>query len=90
MTLTVRQARLKPEYADLYPWLTAGIWEVAANVAEKRLLLLTRQPPPPAPAGRRPLPDEHFEFRGGFPRRVARHGEQTSPRFGPAQSPDSP
>lgn len=63
----MREARLKPEYADLYPTLTPGQWEPAARVAEAvlaRLLLLEISE---APLQDRVLQEEHFEFRGETP-----------------------
>jgi len=63
----MREARLRPEYADLYPTLTPGQWEPAARVAEvvlARLLLLEISE---APLGDRVLNEEHFEFRGETP-----------------------
>lgn len=30
----MREARLRPEFADLYPELTPGRWEPAARIAE--------------------------------------------------------
>ena len=64
-----REARLKPEYAHLYPGLEPAAWESAAILADRvlacRLLL---------PSGGFVLSDwalnvEHFEFRGGSPPR---------------------
>ncbi len=63
----MREARLRPEYADLYPTLTPGQWEPAARVAEvvlARLLLLEISD---APLQDRVLPEGHFEFRGETP-----------------------
>ena len=63
----MREARLKPEFADLYPTLTPGQWEPAARVAEAvlaRLLLLEISE---APLQDRVLKEEHFEFRGQTP-----------------------
>jgi len=63
----MREARLKPEFADLYPALTPGQWEPAARVAEAvltRLLLLEISE---APLQDRVLREEHFEFRGESP-----------------------
>jgi hypothetical protein len=60
----MREARLRPEYADLYPMLTPGQWEPAARVAEAvlaRLLLLEISEAPPHD---RVLDERHFEFRG--------------------------
>jgi hypothetical protein len=63
----MREARLRPEFADLYPTLTPGQWEPAARVAEvvlARLLLLEISE---APLQDRILNEEHFEFRGETP-----------------------
>ncbi len=63
----MREARLKPEYADVYPTLTPGQWEPAARVAETvlaRLLLLEMGE---APLHDRILDEKHFEFRGETP-----------------------
>jgi hypothetical protein len=63
----MREARLKAEYADLYPTLTPGQWEPAARIAEAvlaRLLLLEISE---APLQDRVLREEHFEFRGETP-----------------------
>jgi [ribosomal protein S18]-alanine N-acetyltransferase len=72
----MREARLRPEFADLYPTLTPGQWEPAARVAEvvlARLLLLEISE---APLHDRVLNEEHFEFRGetpdGAPRKPTR------------------
>ena len=73
----MREARLRPEYADLYPTLTPGQWEPAARVAEvvlARLLLLEISD---APLQDRVLPEEHFEFRGETP--MERHARQAGP-----------
>lgn len=63
----MREARLRPEFADLYPTLTPGQWEPAARVAEAvlaRLLLLESSE---GPIQDRVLLEEHFEFRGESP-----------------------
>jgi hypothetical protein len=60
----MREARLRPEFADLYPELTAGQWEPAARVAEvvlARFLLQKMASDPMA----RAMQESHFEFRGG-------------------------
>ena len=69
----MREARLRPEFADLYPTLTPGQWEPAARVAEvvlARLLLLEISE---APFQDRILNEEHFEFRGETPDGAPRH-----------------
>jgi hypothetical protein len=63
----MREARLRPEFAHLYPTLTPGQWEPAAHIAEvvlARLLLLEISD---APIQDRVLNEEHFEFRGDVP-----------------------
>ena len=57
----IREARLRPEFADQYPWMRAGAWYLAATIASARL----HEDPPP-PRHLRLLPDDHFEFRGGL------------------------
>jgi hypothetical protein len=62
-----REARLRPEWADLYPGVEAGVWHVAAELVP--LVLRHRlQHRPSWEFTRRILLDEHFEFRGGRPR----------------------
>lgn len=60
----MREARLRPEFADVYPELTPGQWEPAARIAEAVLarFLLQRMTDSP---GDRTLDESHFEFRGG-------------------------
>ena len=62
----IREARLRPEFADLYDGLTPGVWYAAATVAE---FLITRAATLQAndDATQRRLNTEHFEFRGGSP-----------------------
>jgi hypothetical protein len=63
----MREARLRPEFAHLYPTLTPGQWEPAARVAEvvlARLLLLQISE---ASLNDRVLEENHFEFRGETP-----------------------
>lgn len=59
-----RRARLRPEYASLYPRVVAGIWLGARRVAG-----IVRRSDPTAGARERAaerlLPETHFEFRGG-------------------------
>jgi hypothetical protein len=60
---TIREARLKPEYASLYPGVRAGVWMPAATIGQQMLLWhLTAQA---TPQGERLISEEHFEFRGG-------------------------
>jgi hypothetical protein len=79
----MREARLKPEYAELYPTLTPGQWEPAARVAEAvlaRLLLLEISE---APVQERVLQEEHFEFRGETPGGASAAPDKTRSFDGP-------
>jgi hypothetical protein len=60
-----RQARLRPEYASLYPGLEPGVWEDADDLAEQLLTQHLLRPSPGFMLSGRVLPVEHFEFRGG-------------------------
>jgi hypothetical protein len=62
MDSTARQARLKPEFAELYPPLTADVWEPAAEIGARVLLWQLQQ------QGTAALGTRHFEFRGGWSR----------------------
>ena len=61
----IREARLRPEFAHLYPPLEAGRWESAALLADRLVAWLLRQPDRGYVAPERVLRSEHFEFRGG-------------------------
>ena len=71
-----REARLRPEFAELYPALPAGVWLPASDVGRQLLLwhLATDRPP----GEERLMSEEHFEFRGGERRR----GPWTNQRSG--------
>jgi hypothetical protein len=61
----MREARLRPEFAQLYPTLTPGEWEPAARIAEAVLANLLLHEMTDSTSPDRLLPEEHFEFRGG-------------------------
>jgi hypothetical protein len=62
--MVVREARLRPEWAHLYPGLEADVWVVAAQLVP--LVLRHRlQGQSTWEFTRRILVDDHFEFRGG-------------------------
>ena len=63
MESSVREARLRPQYASLYPALEAGTWQPASAIG--RQLLLWHLTAPTPPQGERLMSEEHFEFRGG-------------------------
>jgi hypothetical protein len=60
----MREARLRAEFASLYPELTPGQWEPASRIAEVVLarFLLKQMGADPM---ERALQESHFEFRGG-------------------------
>ena len=60
---SIREARLRPQYASLYPALEAGTWQPASAIG--RQLLLWHLTAPSMPEGERLMSEEHFEFRGG-------------------------
>ena len=60
----IREARLRPEYADRYPGLEPGVWFTAATLAEHIDRRLAREEMD-RDLGPRVLSPEHFEFRGG-------------------------
>jgi hypothetical protein len=69
MGSNIREARLRPQYASLYPALEADIWQPASSIGRQLLLWhLTASIPP---EGERLMSEEHFEFRGGAPRNGA-------------------
>lgn len=72
---SIREARLRPEYAALYPALEPGVW-LAASAIGRQLLLwhLTAAGPPD---GERLMNEDHFEFRGGRRRNGADAGVRT-------------
>jgi hypothetical protein len=61
----VRQARLRAEFAALYPGLEPGVWQDAAALAEQMLTEHLLRPSPGYMLSERVLAQEHFEFRGG-------------------------
>jgi hypothetical protein len=63
---SLRQARLRPEFAELYPPLEPGEWMPAAVASARMLLWQTRQPGA-AQLAQRTLDPQHFDFRGGPP-----------------------
>jgi hypothetical protein len=65
----LREARVRPEYAHLYPMLKPGAWDSAAVTAEKVAAIRLQQLADSYVLHDRVLPEAHFEFRGGTPRR---------------------
>ena len=64
MQQNIREARLRPEYADLYPAVEPGVWLPATTVGQK--LLIWHLAKAITPQGERLMGEDHFEFRGGI------------------------
>jgi hypothetical protein len=62
---TRREARLKPEFAHLYPPLKAGQWGPAGTMANKLIAWVLGTKKHDYVSSERVLREEHFEFRGG-------------------------
>ena len=75
METSIREARLRPQYASLYPALEPGTWQPATAIG--RQLLLWHLTAPSLPDGERLMSEEHFEFRGGSRREKAEAGVRT-------------
>ena len=73
----MREARLRPEFAHLYPGLTPGRWEPASRIAEALLanVLLRQMGDVPQPDR---LDEAHFEFRGTSETERAARGDRAS------------
>lgn len=78
MMSIVREARLRPQFAYLYPELPADTWLAASEVGAT-ILMSQLKSARPLSLGDRLLPDEHFEFRGGNERGF---GSQVRTRYG--------
>jgi hypothetical protein len=64
LVTTIREARLKPEFADEYPGITPDVWMPATELAQK----LVQRAHARRREGRytRTFDPTHFEFRGGL------------------------
>ena len=60
---SIREAKLRPEYAVLYPAIEPGVWMRASDIG--RQLLLWHLTAASIPDADRVMSEEHFEFRGG-------------------------
>ena len=67
-----REARLRPEFARLYPYLQAGEWESAAVLTDRVVASTLGRPDGMFITGARALDAEHFEFRGSDDRQAPR------------------
>ena len=62
--MAVRESRLRPEWADLYPGVQPDVWHLAAELVPQ-VLRHRMQNQGTWEFTRRILLDDHFEFRGG-------------------------
>ena len=61
----VREARLRPEFAEKYLGIQPGVWFSAAGLAEELITRLLREGVSDEELPHRVLDPVHFEFRGG-------------------------
>ena len=62
---SIREARLRPEFADRYVGIESGVWFSAAGLAEQLITQLLREGVADEELPQRVLDPAHFEFRGG-------------------------
>jgi hypothetical protein len=62
---SLREARLRPEYADKYVGIEPNVWFSAAGLAEQLITRLLREGVSDEELPQRVLDPTHFEFRGG-------------------------
>ncbi len=74
--MAVREARLRPKWADLYPGVTADVWLAAASLVPV-VLRHRLQDRPTWGFTERIMIDDHFEFRGGRRRGRSWNGDLT-------------
>jgi hypothetical protein len=67
----LREARLRPEFAVNYPYLTAGIWESAAVLSDRVVANILGRPDGRFISTERALDPLHFEFRGNEAQQLA-------------------
>jgi hypothetical protein len=80
----MREARLRPEFAHIYPELVPGQWEPAARIARVILARYLVQRMTDTDPPDRALNEAHFEFRGGAEPDRANLRERTEDRETPA------
>lgn len=61
----IREARLRPEFAEQYAGIQSGVWFSAAGLAERLITRLLREGVSDEELPQRVLEPTHFEFRGG-------------------------
>ena len=63
--ISVREARLRPQFADMYSGIEPDTWFSAAGLAELLITRLLRDGISGEELPQRVLDPAHFEFRGG-------------------------
>jgi hypothetical protein len=71
---TQREARLKAEFAYLYPGLKPGLWYNAAWLSARQFARVPCDGQAASVANM--VKESHFEFRGGRPRRTRKSAER--------------
>ncbi|HKU62159.1 MAG TPA: hypothetical protein VJQ44_13125 [Gemmatimonadales bacterium] len=72
---SIREAKLRPEHASLYPAIEPGVWMRASDIG--RQLLLWHLTAASVPDADRVMSEEHFEFRGGHRREMTELSQRT-------------
>src|SRR6476469_8665343 len=85
----LRESRLRPEAAERCPWVAANMWLAASTLADEALGH-GADGGKASQAGRRALPDDAFEFRGGRPELALRSRARTRWSDYPGPSKGSP
>jgi hypothetical protein len=62
---SVREAKLRPEFAHMYAGIEPDIWSSAAGLAEQLITRLLQEGVSGEELPQRVLDSAHFEFRGG-------------------------
>jgi hypothetical protein len=81
----MREARLRPEFAHIYPELVPGQWEPAARIARVILARYLLQQMTDTPSPDRALDEAHFEFRGSAEPGRDNLRERTEDRESPSE-----
>ncbi len=64
----LREARLRPQFAGYYPYLTPDVWEIAAVLSDRVVAHILGRPEGGFISRERALDPQHFEFRGSAAR----------------------
>ncbi|MEP6573290.1 MAG: hypothetical protein ABJD11_11370 [Gemmatimonadota bacterium] len=84
MSPIIREARLKPEFAQLYPEIHAGVWCSAALLSARRLARVRSKGDHDSLT--HVLDPAHFEYRGGQPRKARSWAQFRAELLAPSES----